>query len=253
MKRDLRRILCVDDEPDIRELICLTLETLGGYVVENCASGAKALEVATVSKPDLIILDVMMPDLDGPATLSALRSDARTRDIPTVFMTAKRMPSEIARLEALGACAVLPKPFDPQTLCSQLGDIWNAAMQNHAAADSAGPEPTAVASEVAVDAATAALAPRFAARAAELEGQLAALAKYADRAAVEHVRAIAHQLVGTGASFGHPGVSDAAYALEQAAEDALAHDVNMPEQLAEPLARLRETLRGVTPGDYEVA
>lgn len=122
----LRKILCVEDEPDIREIVKLTLETVGGFKVELCESGQEALKIAPEFGPDLILLDVMMPDLSGPETLSALREIPELRDTPVVFMTAKTQAEEIHRFEIAGAHGVITKPFDPMTLPTQIRDIWSS-------------------------------------------------------------------------------------------------------------------------------
>lgn len=121
----LKRILHVDDEPDIREVAKLALEGVGGFTVEVCASGKEALEMAPRFKPDLILLDVMIPIMDGPSTLRALRDDDKTADIPIVFMTAKVQKLEIAEFKELGAIDVIEKPFDPMTLADRVKAIWD--------------------------------------------------------------------------------------------------------------------------------
>ena len=124
--RPLKHVLCVEDEPDIRLVAQIALESVGGLKVSLCPSGTEAVEMARRLQPDLIVLDVMMPGLDGPGALRALRAEPATRDIPAVFMTAKVQPSEVAQLKALGALDVVAKPFDPMTLASQLQAIWGA-------------------------------------------------------------------------------------------------------------------------------
>jgi two-component system, OmpR family, response regulator len=114
------RVLIIDDEPDIRRVARLSLVKIGGMEVLDAASGLEGTETAAAQAPDAILLDVMMPGLDGPATLHALRADPRTAGIPVVFLTAKAMPEEVARLLAMGVHGVLNKPFDPMTLPSQL-------------------------------------------------------------------------------------------------------------------------------------
>lgn len=121
----LQHVLCVEDEPDIRLIAQLALETVGGLQVSLCAAGTDAVDVASSEHPDLVVLDVVMPGLDGPGTLQALRADPRTRHLPVVFMTAKVQPAEVAQLMALGALAVVAKPFDPMTLAEQLREIWS--------------------------------------------------------------------------------------------------------------------------------
>ena len=123
--RPLSRILHVDDEPDIRNIAKLALEALGGFVLEVCASGADALEAARRFKPDLILLDVMMPGMDGPQTLCELRKVPETAEIPVVFVTAKATPRKFEEYRRLGAIDVIVKPFDPLALPEQLRRIWN--------------------------------------------------------------------------------------------------------------------------------
>ena len=114
------KVLIVDDEDDIRRIAKLALGRVGGMQVSEAASGRDAVKRAEEEPPDAILLDVMMPGLDGPSTLAALRSNPKTSTIPVVFLTAKAMPSEVERLRGLGARGVLVKPFDPMTLAAQL-------------------------------------------------------------------------------------------------------------------------------------
>lgn len=127
MPNDLARVLCIDDDADILEVAQLSLETVGGLEVTTLLGGARAIETARNCQPDLILLDVMMPGLDGPATLSALQSDDACRDIPVVFMTARVQDAQVAHYLTLGARGVIAKPFDPMTLAEQIVAIWNSA------------------------------------------------------------------------------------------------------------------------------
>jgi CheY-like chemotaxis protein len=120
----LSRILMVEDEPDIQAVARVALETVGGLTVEVCSSGTEALERAPTYRPELILMDVMMPGMDGPSTLKELRSRPETKSIPVVFMTAKVQPQEVATFEMIGALGVIAKPFDPMTLASTLRSIW---------------------------------------------------------------------------------------------------------------------------------
>jgi two-component system OmpR family response regulator len=118
------RILVVDDDPDIRHVAALGLSRVGGFAVVEAASGEEALALAALApQPDAVLLDVMMPGLDGPDTLARLREDPRTAAIPVVFLTAKALKSETGRLRGLGACGVLTKPFDPMRLAADLRAI----------------------------------------------------------------------------------------------------------------------------------
>jgi CheY-like chemotaxis protein len=114
------KVLIVDDEPDIRRIAKLGLSRVGGMEVVEAANGAEALVRAKEDKPDAVLLDVMMPGLDGPSTLARLREDPATSGIPVVFLTAKAIAAELERLKGLGAAGVLTKPFDPMTLAREL-------------------------------------------------------------------------------------------------------------------------------------
>ncbi|MEW5771323.1 MAG: response regulator [Pseudomonadota bacterium] len=121
----LQRILYVEDEPDIQAVARLALELVGGFTVKICSSGEEALREAAAFAPDLILLDVMMPGMDGPSTLKALRGQATLAEVPVAFMTAKVQPPEVAHYKALGARDVIAKPFDPMKLADQIRAIWN--------------------------------------------------------------------------------------------------------------------------------
>ena len=122
----LQRILYVEDEPDIQAVAKLALEMVGGFNVKICSSGEEAVREAEAFAPDMILLDVMMPGMDGPSTLKALRTLPALADIPVAFMTAKVQPAEVALYRTLGARDVIAKPFDPMALASQVRAIWEA-------------------------------------------------------------------------------------------------------------------------------
>ncbi|MBE0469835.1 MAG: response regulator [Methyloprofundus sp.] len=121
---DLERILYIEDEADIREVALLALDVVGGFSVKACASGQEALAEAQAFAPQLILSDVMMPGLDGPATIKALREIPSLADVPVVFMTAKVQPDEINHFKSLGVLDVISKPFDPMILADQVRSIW---------------------------------------------------------------------------------------------------------------------------------
>ena len=121
---NLNRILMVEDEADIQLVARLALEAIGGFTVQTCSSGGEAIAVAPAFGPDLILLDVMMPDMDGPATLQALRNLPQLAATPVLFMTAKVQSHEIAQYKALGALDVVAKPFDPMTLAATISGLW---------------------------------------------------------------------------------------------------------------------------------
>lgn len=123
----LHRILYAEDEPDIQAVAKLALELLGGFQVQICANGQEALQTARDFMPDLILLDVMMPGMDGPSTLGHLRADPATAGIPVIFLTAKVQLDEVVYYQSLGALNVIAKPFDPMALAAQVRQIWDAA------------------------------------------------------------------------------------------------------------------------------
>ena len=116
------RILVVDDEDDIRRVATLSLERVGGWEVVPASSGAEAVAAAEGGGFDAVLLDVMMPDVDGPATLERLRPILGP-GVPVVFLTAKVRPADVERLRGLGAIGVLGKPFDPMRLPRELAKV----------------------------------------------------------------------------------------------------------------------------------
>lgn len=123
--RELKTILYVEDEIDIQKIVRLALQDVAHLEVEISGSGREALEAIKARVPDLILLDAMMPGMDGPTTLRALREIPRLVTVPIVFMTAKAQAADITRFRNLGATDVLTKPFDPMTLGQRLRDIWD--------------------------------------------------------------------------------------------------------------------------------
>jgi CheY-like chemotaxis protein len=125
--RELTRITYVEDEPDIRAITQITLEAIGGFTLNVCASGQEAVAAVSAFRPDMILLDIMMPGMDGVQTYHCLRAMPDMMDVPIVFLTAKAQRHELNGYEALGAAAVISKPFDPITLPDQLRSIWERA------------------------------------------------------------------------------------------------------------------------------
>ncbi len=115
-----KRILIIDDEDDIREVAQVSLEAVQGWQVLTVRSGKEGLARAAAERPDAILLDVMMPEMDGPATLQELRANPATESIPVVFLTAKVQPADRRRFASLGVQAVISKPFDPLRLAEQI-------------------------------------------------------------------------------------------------------------------------------------
>jgi CheY-like chemotaxis protein len=117
------RILIIDDEADIREVTALTLETVAGWQVIQAPSGAQGIRRASLEQPDAILLDVMMPDIDGPTTFQILKQNETTAHIPILLLTAKVQGQDRRKLDGLGAAAILSKPFDPLTLAADISKI----------------------------------------------------------------------------------------------------------------------------------
>lgn len=134
MSAKLERITYVEDEPDIRSITEFALREIGGFSLSVCASGPEALERTPDFNPDLIILDVMMPGMDGIETFKRLRAIPKLAETPVIFMTAKAMKQEIDRYRALGAADVIAKPFDPLTLADRVKEIWQQVRAKKAVA-----------------------------------------------------------------------------------------------------------------------
>lgn len=117
-----RRVLIIDDEEDIREVAALSLETVAGWDVLVAGSGAAGIAKARENRPDAILLDVMMPGMDGPTTFQELRSLPETADIPVILLTAKVQSADQRRFSDLGVARVMFKPFDPLTLARDIAD-----------------------------------------------------------------------------------------------------------------------------------
>ena len=124
---ELKKILYVEDEPDIQMIARVALENVGGFELLVCSSGAEALEKAASFNPDLFLLDVMMPGMDGPTTLQELRKIPSLTNTPVMFMTAKVQPQEVEFLKSLNVTDVIAKPFDPMGLAKNIRDSWAKA------------------------------------------------------------------------------------------------------------------------------
>ena len=125
VRPELRRVLCVEDDDDIRRILRLSLEKIGRMTVELVADPVQAIESMVAFKPELVMLDWMMPGMDGPTLLRKMRECPETRALPVVFVTAKASPRELAELKELGAAGAISKPFAPKDLPEQLRAIWN--------------------------------------------------------------------------------------------------------------------------------
>ena len=122
----LQRILLADDERDILEVSRIALETVGGFEVAVCSSGAELLQRLPEFRPDLIVMDVLMPDMAGPEVLSRVRQLPDFSGIPVIFLTGVTNGIELKALRDSGAADVILKPFDPMTLADRIDGIWGS-------------------------------------------------------------------------------------------------------------------------------
>jgi len=196
------RVLHVDDEPDIREVVELALGLDPEMSVRSCSSGRAGLEAAAEWPPDIILLDVMMPMMDGPTTLSHLRQQPNTAGIPVVFMTARAQPRELEHFVSLGAEGVIAKPFDPMTLA--------AAVRNYAGGI-----------EASIAGRRESFIKRVRANAEQLIEQRAELRTSESKAALERIRTVAHSIAGGAGIFGFAEMSAEGLVLEAVAIDLL--------------------------------
>ena len=200
----LSSIAYVDDEPDLREVVQLALSLTTQATVHCYESGAQALRELPSLRPDLVLLDVMMPDMDGIEVIRRMREDRLLGTIPVIFMTAKAMPDEVARLRALGAMGVIAKPFDP----TRLGEEVVAHWQTVKPPDDAAKQITSLAN---------ALATRFAHRTlAELPAMRESCARLfqGNEESRQPLKKWAHKVRGTAASIGLADVSARAGEIE---------------------------------------
>ncbi len=215
--KKLHSVLYVDDDPDICVVVQAALTLIGGLVVDVASSGEMAIGLALQGQPDLILMDVMMPGLDGPSTLRRLRAEPRTALIPIIFLTAKVLPGELAQLLQLGALGVIAKPFDPAHLCANLHARWEG-LAAPSEADSHAPGAARIARQPsALDIEFITRARKDATRLREMLGR----AVDGDLAALGEIERIAHGIHGTAAMFGLPRVSDCGGVIERLAERAI--------------------------------
>jgi two-component system OmpR family response regulator len=121
------KVLYIEDEPDIRALAEMMMQSMGGFIVKSCADGITALAEAPGFAPDLIVLDVMMPGLNGPETLAKLRALPVTAKTPAIFMTGKSQQDEINSLMAAGVIGIVQKPFDPMMVAGKIQELFDSA------------------------------------------------------------------------------------------------------------------------------
>jgi CheY-like chemotaxis protein len=213
--------LLVDDETDTRQTVEASLGLDPFFNVRDCASGAEALTAAVAWRPDLVLLDVMMADMDGPTVLARLRADKRTAPIPVVFLTARAEPGAHQRLLALGAAGVIAKPFDPVRLAAEVRRF--------------------VAVEGPPSPAREGFLRRLKADAHALSACRLHLTQRQPKTALMRINEIAHSLAGAGGLYGFAGITCASAALSDAAENNLAGRAK-PIEVERALNRLLERI-----------
>lgn len=240
------RILYVEDEADIQTIVVTVLEAIGGFTVVACSSGPGAIAAAPTANADLILLDVMMPGMDGPATLAALRALPQTTATPVIFMTAKAQANEISELKKLGALDVITKPFDAMALPEQIGEIWRRSVGAPTPAAAQTLPPASPSAQAELEALQRKYAADLPSSIAQLESLCAQIASGTDAALVRTLHRNLHSLSGSGETFGYKALSERAKALELALTPHLGLSTLAPEvleRLSAGIAGLREAAR----------
>jgi two-component system, OmpR family, response regulator len=201
--RDFQSVLYVDDDSDICSVVQATLRLVPGLDVQTADSGERAIDLAYELRPDLVLMDVMMPGLDGPSTFKRMRESALLTKIPVIFMTAKVLPAEIAQLLQLGAIGVIVKPFDPLKLYGELFSLWNSGNPARRSSIESG---VPVEVQAQVDSLTASFLQRAWTDVINL-AKMIERAQAGDRSVLPEIERICHSIHGAGAMFGFPKIS----------------------------------------------
>ncbi len=241
---NLRKILLVEDDPDIQDVTTVLLAHVENFEVRACGTAAEALETAKSFDPDLILLDVMMPGLDGQGAFAAFRQMPATRSTPVIFMTARVQPREIMEYRELGSLGVIPKPFDPDTLARTIQGMWDRHQK-----------------EKLNETRREDLATLRMAYAAELPERLRAIevaaASLRDRGWDSRIAAdlqeMAHRLAGSAAIYGFPEISDAAARVGAFGNEPAARAGSDPGRFLKAAARLTAALQQATAQPAPVA
>lgn len=128
--RELKKILYAEDEPDIQAIVKAIIQAMSNYQIKICNNGQKLLDCVEEYNPDLILLDVMMPKMDGLGTFKHLQKNKKTKNIPVIFMTAKAQVHEVKNFSKTGVIGIITKPFDPMQLCFNIKNIWEKSILN---------------------------------------------------------------------------------------------------------------------------
>jgi CheY-like chemotaxis protein len=244
--RKLDSILVADDDPDVCAVVRASLRLCGGLDVRVAGSGDQLIELALARAPDLVLLDVMMPGMDGPSIFRRMRDNPSLHDIPAIFLTAKVMPVDLRRVLPSGALGIISKPFDPLKLGGQVMALWHKVDLVAAAAPAPAPPPVHV----------EALDARFLRRAAADVVLLRARIERAcrgDADALQEVEHIGHKMHGSAAMLGFHSVSALGEAIEHLAAgviaDAEAHGPIAESALVQQIAACIEKLAAVLDGE----
>jgi two-component system, OmpR family, response regulator len=202
--RDFQSVLYVDDDADICTIVQATLRLVPGLHVQTADSGERAIDLAYELRPDLVLMDVMMPGLDGPSTFERMRESELLAHIPVIFMTAKVLPAEISQFLQLGAIGVIVKPFDPLKLYGELFALWN---KGDAARQSSIECSGQAKAQAQVDSLTINFLQRAWADVINL-AKMIERAQNGDRSVFKEMERVSHSLHGAGAMFGFPKISD---------------------------------------------
>jgi two-component system, OmpR family, response regulator len=227
----LRRLLLVEDDPDLQVIASFALKR-GGFELEICGDGREALEKTARFAPDLILLDVMLPFMDGPSILAELRKQPGLSGTPVVFMTARAYPEELMEYRRLGALDIIVKPFDPMTLAETLVGIWD---RHHRERDAN--EKSAL-----LNLETSYLS-QLAPRVREIGQVVKAVQEAGGRLQLDSLFHLSHRLTGSSATLGFHRVSEAARALEGLALACREDTRLMTERERHALAGLMRELR----------
>jgi CheY-like chemotaxis protein len=208
---NLQSVLYIDDDPDVCHVVQATLRSIPGLSVHTATSGEQAIDLAYELRPDLVLMDVMMPGLDGPSTLKRLRAHALLENIPVIFITAKALPAEVAHFLKLGAIGVIAKPFDPLKLCDNLFAVWKTS--SCATREINGTRAGQARMRRQIASMTESFLQRIRNDVIRLTTVMES-ARHGDRSALKELEVIAHSIHGAGAMFGFLSISDAGAAIE---------------------------------------
>jgi two-component system OmpR family response regulator len=202
--REFQSVLYVDDDADICSIVQATLNLVPGLHVQTADSGERAIDLAHELRPDLVIMDVMMPGLDGPSTLKLMRESVLLADIPIVFMTAKVLPAEISQFLQMGAIGVIVKPFDPLRLYAELFALWDKGGTTRQGSIVYSAQFNAQAQ---VDSLTISFLQRAWTDVINL-AKMIERGQTGDQSVFKEIESVSHSLHGAGAMFGFPKISE---------------------------------------------